>query len=241
MITLFIIGIISGISSGLFGIGGGAVRIPLLTLTGMPMIGAYGINLLVIPFSSLTGAWTHRRNIQWDIAPWIVAGGLMGSVAGALIAGLFHKLVLALIFFFVSLLTVSGIYLEKILPGISKKIKPEKPIFLIGALITNFITGMRGGSGGTLLPSFLRMLKLDMHKSIATSLFTTIFCAMAGAIVYWSRGIIDWKHALIITTGSLIGVQTGSKIALKTKPVWLEASLSVVVVLLAFIALFKVL
>ncbi|MCD6117569.1 sulfite exporter TauE/SafE family protein [bacterium] len=241
MLIYFIIGIISGLGSGLFGIGGGAIRIPLLTLMGMPMISAYGINLLVIPFSSAAGAWTHRKNIQWNIAPWIVFGGLTGSISGALIAGLLHGVALALIFFFVSLLTVSGIYLDKILPKISEKIDPGKPTFLTGAFITNLITGMRGGSGGTLLPSFLRMLKLDMHKSIATSLFTTIFCAMAGAIVYWSRGIIDWRHALIITTGSLIGVRTGSKIALKTKPAWIEASLSTVVITLAFIALIKVL
>jgi len=233
--------LISGIGSGLFGIGGGAIRIPLLTLTGMPMISAYGINLLVIPFSSVTGAWTHRRNIQWKYTPWIVAGGLIGSVAGALIAGLFHKLVLALIFFSVSLLTVSGIYLDRILPKLAGKIHPNKSTFLTGTFLTNLITGMRGGSGGTLLPAYFRILKLNMHQSIATSLFTTLFCAAAGAAIYWSRGMIDWKHASIITLGSIIGVRTGSKIALKTKSAWLEASLSVVVVLLAFIALIKVL
>jgi Na+-driven multidrug efflux pump len=31
-------------------------------------------------------------------------------------------------------------------------------------------------------------MKLDIHKAIATSLFATIFSAIAGVVIYWYRG-----------------------------------------------------
>ncbi|NQE52525.1 hypothetical protein C5S29_02945, partial [ANME-1 cluster archaeon GoMg3.2] len=59
-ITLIIIyiciGLFAGFMSGMFGIGGGAVRIPLLNLAGLPLLSAFGINLFIVPFSSLVGA-----------------------------------------------------------------------------------------------------------------------------------------------------------------------------------------
>jgi len=57
------IGLLAGFMSGMFGIGGGSVRIPLLNLAGLPLISAFGINLFVIPFSSFVGVLRHRKNI----------------------------------------------------------------------------------------------------------------------------------------------------------------------------------
>jgi len=54
------IGLFAGFMSGMFGIGGGSIRIPLLNLAGLPLLSAFGINLLVIPFSSIVGAISQR-------------------------------------------------------------------------------------------------------------------------------------------------------------------------------------
>ena len=93
-----LIGLFSGYMSGMFGIGGGSVRIPLLNLVGLPLLSAFGINLLVIPFSSLIGAISHRKNINWKISNYIAIGGISGSIAGASVAGLIPNLTLAIIF-----------------------------------------------------------------------------------------------------------------------------------------------
>lgn len=239
MTWYFAIGVLSGLGSGLFGIGGGAIRIPLLALSGMPMIQAYGINLFIIPFSSVTGAWSHRRNIQWQFAPWVVLGGALGSLAGAALTGLFQPLVLALIFVAAAVLSVAGIYANSVLPRLAKKMPVSKPTLVFGAFILNVITGMRGGSGGTLFPAFLHMFKLDMHQAIATSLFVQMFTASAGVFIYWSRGQIDWRHAAIITAGAVIGTRLGAKMGLRLKSVWLEAGLSVVIIALAVLTLFR--
>ena len=235
------IGIIAGLMSGIFGIGGGSVRIPLLNLAGLPLIAAFGINLFVIPFSSLIGAVTHRANIDRKIAVYVIIGGTLGSVTGAFLVGLISNIVLAILFVITAIITVMAIYLERIAPTLSEKVSPNKYSIIGFSFFLNLITGMRGGSGGSLFPPFLRAMKLDIHKAIATSLFVTIFTAIFAISVYWHRGNIIWLPASSVLAGSIIGARAGSKISLKTKPKWLEIGLSVLIILLAFLTVYKAL
>jgi len=225
----------------MFGIGGGSVRIPLLNLAGLPLVNAFAINLVAIPFSSTVGSIIHRKNICWEYVPYVMLGGIVGSVCGAFLVGLISNLVLAIIFVGVSIFTVTGIYFDKILPKLKDKLNLSPFPICTGTFILNFITGMRGGSGGSLFPPFLNMLGLDIRKAIATWLFTTIFTAVAGMMIYWRRGDIHWVQAFIVIAGSLIGAWLGSKLSLKSKPGWLKLGLSIFVVLLALMTLLKAL
>lgn len=225
--------------SGMFGIGGGSVRIPLLNLAGLPLISAFGINLLVIPFSSIIGAISHRKNINWKISPYLAIGGILGSIAGAILAGLIQNLTLAIIFGIISIITVVGMYFDSISPGLAQKIKPKISIIAIGAFILNLVTGMRGGSGGSLFPPFLRIMTLNIRSAIATSLFVTIFTASAAVIIYWYRGDIIFLPAIVVIIGSIIGVRIGSLISLKIKPKWLKIGLTIFIVLLALLIIIK--
>ena len=132
-----------------------------------------------------------------------------------------------------------GIYFDRICPGLAQKIKPQKTIFAVGAFILNLLTGMRGGSGGSLFPPFLKMMRLNIHTAIATSLFVTIFTASAAVVIYWYRGDILFLPAMVVIVGSIIGVRIGSLISLKTKPKWLEIGLSIFVLLLALLVIYK--
>ena len=236
-----LIGLSAGLMSGMFGIGGGSIRTPLLYFAGLPLLSAFGINLLVIPFSSLVGAISHRKNIHWKFTPHMLIGGIFGSIIGAFLAGIIPNLSLAIIFVIVSIITVLGIYLDRIIPNVAQKIRPNARAIVGGTFFLNVLTGMRGGSGGTLLPPFLRAMRFDMHKAIATSLFTTIFTATAGMIIYWYRGDIVLLPALAVIIGSIIGARIGSLVSIKTKPIWLEFGLSILVIILAFAIVYKAL
>jgi len=236
-----VIGLVAGFMSGMFGIGGGSVRIPLLNLAGLPLLTAFAINLLVIPFSSSIGAITHRKRIDKRIASLVIVGGSLGSLIGAFFTGLIPTLVLAIIFVVTSIITIVGIYLDRIAPEFSKKLVPSLRNIVVGSFCLNLITGMRGGSGGSLFPPFLRAMHLDIHKAIATSLFVTIFTALAAIIIYWHRGNILWLPALFVLIGSMIGARVGSKLSLKTKPFWLEIGLSVLIVILGLLTVYKAL
>lgn len=98
---------------------------------------------------------------------------------------------------------------------------------------------MRGGSGGSLFPPFLKTMRLDIHTAIATSLFVTIFTASAAVVIYWYRGDIVFLPAIVVIVSSIIGVRIGSLISLKTQPKWLEIGLSIFVLLLALLVIYK--
>ena len=239
IIIFFLIGLFAGCMSGMFGIGGGGIRIPLLNLAGLPLLSAFAINIIVIPFSSIVGAVSQRKNIDRDIALYMVIGGTFGSVTGAYLAGLIPTLTLAILFVIVSIITILGIYLDRIAPELSRKITPGSKNIIIISFCLNLITGMRGGSGGALFPAFLRAMRFNIHRAIATSLFVTIFTASAAIVIYWHRGNIVWLHTLCVLIGSMIGARAGSKISLKAKPFWLEIGLSVLTIALALLTVYK--
>ena len=157
------------------------------------------------------------------------------------VTGIAARLVLAMIFVTVSVITILGIYLDRVAPKFAQKINPNPWVIVAGALFLNLITGLRGGSGGSLFPPFLRAMKLNVHRAIATSLFITIFTAIVAVIIYWQRGNIIWLPAIFVLIGSMIGTRIGSKISLKTKPLWLEIGLSVLVLVLALLIIYKAL
>ncbi len=235
------VGFTAGLMSGIFGIGGGSIRIPLLNVCGMPLLNAFAVNMLVIPFAQSVGAYTHRKNIDKNIALYAVIGGVLGSIAGAMFTGLCSTLMLSIIFVAVALLTIVGLYLDRIFPKLSQRLTPSLKNIVLGAFVLNLITGMRGGSGGSLFPPFLKAMHLEIHKAIATSLFVTIFTASAAVIIYWNRGNIPWLSALSVLIGSIIGARIGSKISLKTEPFWLKIGLSIVVISLASLTVYKAL
>jgi uncharacterized membrane protein YfcA len=83
------IGLITGIFSGLFGIGGGLIMVPTLVLfVGFTQKMAQGISLAVIIPVSVSGALIHNAhgNVNWNVVFWLALGGIMGGLLGAHLA-----------------------------------------------------------------------------------------------------------------------------------------------------------
>lgn len=92
-----------------------------------------------------------------------------------------------------------------------------------------------------LAEELLRIPLLNTHQAIATSLTVSIFTAFGAIPIYWHRGNIVWLPALLVLIGSMIGARIGSKVSLKTKPLWLEIGLTVLIIILAFGVIYKTL
>ena len=241
VIIYFTIGAFAGFMSGMFGIGGGTVRIPLLNLAGMPLLSAFGINFLVIPFSSLIGAISHRKNIAKEIVIYAIVGGVLGEIIGAISVGVIPTLILAITFVILCFIVAFGIHLSKIVPNLAQKVKPSKRNIFGSSFCVSLITGLRGGSGGQVFPALFKSFGLDTHQAIATSLTVSIFTAFGAIPIYWHRGNIVWIPALFVLIGSMIGTRIGSKVSLKTKPLWLEIGLTILILALAFSVIYKAL
>lgn len=85
---LIIIGLLSGIISGM-GIGGGAILIPSLVLfNDVEQIKAQGVNLVVFIPVAIIALIIHRKEGNLDIKhnKKIIIGGIIGAVLGSLLA-----------------------------------------------------------------------------------------------------------------------------------------------------------
>lgn len=85
-----VIGLVAGVLSGLFGIGGGVVIVPaLIMIAKMTPETATGTSLasLLLPVGAL-GAWHYYRHGFVEIAPaaWIALGLVVGAWMGAHVA-----------------------------------------------------------------------------------------------------------------------------------------------------------
>jgi len=91
-LMLALIGFISGVLSGLFGVGGGFLIVPaLVLLTGMSMHQAVASSLVIIAMISASGSamalW--KSPMDWMVFMPFVAGSITGMIAGRLLA---HKI-----------------------------------------------------------------------------------------------------------------------------------------------------
>ena len=82
-------GLGTGIFSGFFGIGGGFLIVPgLVASTSMPMINAIGTSLVAVTAFGFTTAinYAFSRLVDWALTAVFIAGGMAGSLLGAMSA-----------------------------------------------------------------------------------------------------------------------------------------------------------
>ena len=82
--TLLALGGITGVLSGLFGVGGGFLMTPLLIFLGIPPTVAVATSANQIIASSVSGFLAHwrRGNVDFRMGNILLAGGVIGSVLG---------------------------------------------------------------------------------------------------------------------------------------------------------------
>jgi uncharacterized membrane protein YfcA len=120
-LLLLATGTVAGFTSGMMGVGGGAIMIPaMVLLAGFDQHLAQGTSLLVMVPAGSTGAYTHWKlgNVRTRILPGIVTGVLAGAWLGSTFAHVLSDMVLRATF--AVLLIWTGIrYLKTQPPAVS--------------------------------------------------------------------------------------------------------------------------
>lgn len=87
--ALFIVGMggVVGLLSGMFGIGGGFLTVPLLIFYGIPPMVAAASSATQVIGASVSSIWAHlaRRTIDFRMGGVMIVGGAIGSGLGAII------------------------------------------------------------------------------------------------------------------------------------------------------------
>jgi hypothetical protein len=210
------IGLFAGFLSGMFGIGGGIVIVPLLVLfAGFKRRLAAGTSLAAIVPAALVGVASYAAIEQVD---WIVALILvLGSVAGAQVGThLLHKLpVRAIRWAFIVFLAAVAVSLFLVVP--SREAEFELGVLpIIGLLVLGFGTGVLSGilgvGGGIIIVPMLILLfgQSDLVAK-GTSLAMMIPTAISGTVG-------NLVAALIVGLSACVTTALGAAVAVALDP-----------------------
>jgi uncharacterized membrane protein YfcA len=231
------VGLVSGVLSGIFGIGGGLITTPAIRLLlGYPALIAVGTPLPVILPGALTGAATYWRRGSADIRAGVIMGlvGSVGSVAGALLSqkagGTVVLLATALLIGWAAADMLmqhrSATRAEAAVPGenesdeaLAPVSEPSEParhpamqLALIG-LAAGAYSGFLGlGGGFVIVPALSRFLGMPVKRAIGTSLVTVAVLAIPGTITHFYLGHIDPMLAVLLAVGVVPGAAIGARL-----------------------------
>jgi uncharacterized membrane protein YfcA len=216
-----LIGFVSGVLSGLFGVGGGIVMTPgIQVLLGTTPIVALATPLPVILPTAITGALTYRRAGEIDerAALWMAIPGVAAAVVGAALTNVIdtHQL-----------LVITALLLAYQAIGIlrgrrSSAPKPEREAtrstYAGIGLAAGFISGLLGIGGGLILvPLLAGWLGMPLKRALGTSLLAIVVLVVPGTVVHTALGHIDWAIFAAITLGAVPGALLGARVALGTQ------------------------
>lgn len=217
-----LIGFVSGMLSGLFGVGGGIVMTPgIQVLLGTTPIVALATPLPVIFPTAMTGAYTYGRAGELDTraAAWIVGPGIVTAILGSWLTDVVNTHLLLVIT--AALLAYQAI---NILRGAradarTRPTRPGSPLVFAGiGAAAGFISGLLGIGGGLIIvPLLAGLLGMPLKRALGTSLLAIVGLVIPGTVVHSALGHIDWAVFAVVTLGAIPGARVGAKLALGTR------------------------
>jgi len=199
IIILLGTGVGVGFASGLLGVGGGFIMIPVQYMlyldmgisTDVAMKVAFGTSLLVILPTVASGTWRHHKKgaVRWKAAIIMGPCGAVAAFGGATLATYLPGETLKIVFSVVVL--ASGIRMLIIRPLEGEQEAKDNPwLWIAWAIPVGIVTGMTGLGGGVVaVPVMVLALKFKMHNAIATSLAMIIFTSTGGVVGYIINGL----------------------------------------------------
>ena len=221
VLVAVLIGLVSGILSGLFGVGGGIVMTPgIQVLLGTAPIVALATPLPVILPTAIAGALTYRRAGEIDerAALWMSVPGITAAAVGAALTDVIdtHLLlvVTALLLAYQAVGIFRGRHATEQKPG-----RAATTWTYVGiGLAAGFISGLLGIGGGLIMvPLLAGWLGMPLKRALGTSLLAIVVLVIPGTIVHTTLGHIDWAIFAAVTLGAVPGALIGARIALGTQ------------------------
>lgn len=231
IIVLLLSGFIAGLLSGLLGIGGGVMMVPVmfLLLTDLgysqyAMAIAVATSAAVIIPTAISGTMRHHRTegICWRIAIILGVFGIIGSVGGSILS-VYMPATLHVILFssFLSLMALWMILKKS--PRLSDyKISESNLVFAALGIFVGIAAGMFGVGGGIIItPVLTTLVGYQIHRASGISLATMVLTASGTAISYiylgwgteglypYSLGYVNILFAALLICTSVPAAQLG--------------------------------
>ncbi|MDH7796285.1 putative membrane protein YfcA [Beijerinckia sp. GAS462] len=224
---MIVAGAITGLLAGVFGVGGGAVIVPVLyeifRILGvadevrMPL--TIGTSLAIIIPTSIASFRSHKARGQVDMSVlrvWAVPV-VLGTILGALAARWVPSGVFKIVF-----IVVAGLSAIRLLSGFPFRLGNDFPkgfLMRVYGFITGVLSALMGIGGGQISSMFMTLYNRPIHQAISTSAGMGVLIAIPGAIGYAIAGY-DKPGLPPFAIGyvSLIGIVLLAPISVLTAP-----------------------
>lgn len=239
------LGFFAAFMSGLVGVGGAVVLIPLLLYV-PPLLGlaaidvkiVTGITIVQVAGGALSGGLAHLHDRRVDRSLLLVVGGSLAvcSLLGALFSSVVAGVVLEAVF------ATMALAAAVIMLTLRNRTVPEADgpqaynrtlAFMTGAGV-GFLAGMVGAGGAfILIPMLLYVVRVPLRVTIGTSLWIVVLSSIAGLVGKAATGQVDWPLAFALLAGALPAGPLGAAVSRRTKPARLATVLGIVIALVA--------
>jgi len=252
-LTLFIVSILGGFMSGLLGLGGAVVLIPLM-LTIPPILGVgdlsmktvSGLSMIQVLFSSISGMIIHKKNKFIHYESLLFIGTPMGfsAFAGSYLSKHVDNLILMYVFVILVFIAFVMFAMDKRFKKTDiplTEIRINRAQSVLAGCVTGILSGMVGVGGGFILIPFMAyILKIPFKATIGTSLGIIFIGAVAGSIGKIVSFQVEFALVLPVIIGSLLAAQFGARVAKRTSPDTLRHILMAVVILSMIQVIYKI-
>ena len=237
-----LVGAIAGLISGLFGLGGGVVIVPILIFSlaahGIPADSithmAVATSLATILFTSVSSIIAHHRRggVIWPLVAIMSPGIMLGAASGGYLA--VHVPGDQLQLWFGVFLCFVAYQMFKPGPLQDASAQLSRRLSAIMGLIIGAVSSVFGIGGGTLTVPFLTGQGVAVNRAVATSSACGFPIALAGAAAYIVAG---YQHEVAISGAfgfvyipawvgivatSLPFARVGAGLAHRLDPLWLK-------------------
>ena len=238
---LLAVGVITGLTAAILGIGGGLIMVPVLTYWGVEPIQATATSLLAIVLGAASGTFHNWRTKKLQLSRVMVLAipAMLSSAIGVTIANRLPAQGLLLSF---AALQLAAIFLigfkrklqqrqsrhESNAQSLSQTKQPRSFFLLqsssIGCL-AGVLAGLFGVGGGiVMVPLQVLFLREYIKDAIRTSFGAVCLIALAAVTQHAFSGNVLWLKGLVLGVGTLGGAQIGSRLLIKL-PEWLVRQL----------------
>lgn len=237
-IGLILVGLAAGFLSGMFGVGGGIIIVPALTmLLGFGPVMASGTSLAAIIPLAATGviSYASSGSVSWIGACLLAVGGLGGTQLGSwllvrvsprrLQLGFGVFMLASVVMLFVNIPSREAVIHINPLTGVL--------LVLIGFCV-GVLAGMMGIGGGIIVvPALMLLLGASDLVAKGTSLLMMIPSALGGTIPNYRRGNVDLAAALIVSLSACMTTVAGTHVAQMVSPLVSNVCFAALVVIVA--------
>jgi uncharacterized membrane protein YfcA len=269
VLIIFLVSIVAGFVGALFGLGGGVLIIPFLTLVeGVPVPLAVGASIVSVVATSSASAATyvqdHLTNLR--LGMFLEIGTVAGAITGALVAVFLPTSALFLLFGVILLyativmirgrgkdfpanvmpdktsriLALGSQYEDHSLNRVVKYEVTRTPLTVFIGYFAGIVSGLLGVGGGIInVPTMNLVSKVPVKVASATSNFMIGVTAAASASVYLLRGDVHPLLAAPLIIGVAGGALLGTRVLKATPPTRVKVAFGILLAAIALLMLLK--